>query len=70
MSELSGKIRVQDAALANMVSIAAILEYLERLEPGAKDAIEARAQEMARTLMQEIDNLNNSNGNGASGEDT
>ena len=53
-----------------MVSIAAILEYLERLDPGAKAAIEVRAREMARALMQEVDNLNRSNGNGNSGEDT
>jgi hypothetical protein len=70
MTELPGKIRVQDAALANMVSIAAILEYLEGREPGAKTAIEARAQEMARALMQEVDHLNRAGGNGDSGEDS
>jgi len=69
MSELPGRIRVQDAALANMVSIAAILEYLEQLEPGAKAAIEARAQEMARALREEVENLDRPDGNGESGED-
>lgn len=70
MTELPGKIRVQDAALANMVSIAAILEYLERKEPGAKASIEARAQEMARALVQEVDQLNRPGGNGDNGEDS
>lgn len=69
MPELPGNIRVQDATLANMVSIAAILDYLERLEPGAKAAIEARAQEMARTLQQEVDNTCPSEPDGNGEED-
>jgi len=52
MVELPGKIRVQDAALANMVSIAAILEYLEQTQPGARAVIERRAQEIARSIRQ------------------
>ncbi|MCG3198462.1 MAG: hypothetical protein HUU16_15905 [Candidatus Omnitrophica bacterium] len=55
MSELPGKIRVQDAVLANMVSIAAVLEYLDSREPGAKAAIEHRAREIAHTIKSSLD---------------
>jgi len=55
MTDMPGKIRVQDAALANMVSIAAILEYLETTNPGSKDLIEARARAIARTLKSNLD---------------
>ncbi len=58
MSGLPGEIRVQDAALANMVSIAAILEYLEQKDPGSKEAIETRAREIANTIKQQADALN------------
>ena len=44
--------------------------YFPMIDDGEIVCSLVRAQEMARTLMQEIDNLNNSNGNGASGEDT
>ena len=50
MDELPGKIRVQDAVLANMVTLSAILEYLENLHPGAKAAIDRRALEIARAM--------------------
>lgn len=56
MSELPGKIRVQDAVLANMVSIAAILEYLEQQEPGARAAIDSRAHELAQRIRSEMEN--------------
>ena len=59
MNELPGKIRVQDATLANMVSIAAILEYLDKMEPGSKSAIELRAQEIARSIKTQMDNEKN-----------
>lgn len=55
MSELPGQIRVQDAVLANMVSIAALLEYLDTREPGAKAAIEHRAREIAHTIKSSLD---------------
>lgn len=50
MDEIPGKIRVQDAVLANMVTLSAILEYLESLYPGARAAIDQRALEIARTM--------------------
>ena len=50
MDELPGKIRVQDATLANMVSIAAILEYLDSTDPGCKEKIEARALDIAHGI--------------------
>jgi hypothetical protein len=50
MTELPGKIRVQDATLANMVSIAAILEYLDNVDPGCKERIESRALDIARGI--------------------
>jgi len=50
MNELPGKIRVQDAALANMVSIAAVIEYLDSVDPGSRAKIEARAKEIARAI--------------------
>ena len=62
MSELPGQIRVQDAALANMVSIAAILEYLEQRDPGSKERIEGRAHEIAQTIKQQTDAQREDNG--------
>ena len=62
MSELPGQIRVQDAALANMVSIAAILEYLDRKDPGSKELIEDRAREIAHTIKQQAEAQNEENG--------
>jgi len=50
MCELPGKIRVQDAALANMVTIAAMLDYLDKTDPGSKAWIENRASEIARGI--------------------
>lgn len=50
MEELSGNVRVQDAVLANMVTLSAILEYLENLHPGARATINQRALEIARTM--------------------
>lgn len=55
MSELPGKIRVQDATLANMVSIAAILEYLDSTDPGCKEKIEARAMDIAHGIKAGLD---------------
>ena len=55
MNELPGKIRVQDATLANMVSIAAILEYLEMNDPGSKDLIQRRAHEIALAIREQSD---------------
>jgi hypothetical protein len=63
MAELPENIRVQDAVLANMVSIAAILEFLEQQYPGAKDAIEQRAQDIAQNIKREME------GGGASQEE-
>ena len=57
MSELPGKIRVQDATLANMVSIAAILEYLDNADPGCKERIEARALDIARGIRVGLDGM-------------
>ena len=62
MSELPGKIRVQDAALANMVSIAAIIEFLEQQQPGAKDLIENRAREIAQTIRDQAEAQAEENG--------
>lgn len=59
MHELPGKIRMQDAVLANMVSIAAVLEYLDSMAPGAKAQIDARAQEIARSIRQSLDSSEN-----------
>lgn len=59
MSELPGEIRVQDAVLANMVSIAAILEYLDQSDPGARAAIDQRAQEIASAMKQGEDENEN-----------
>jgi hypothetical protein len=67
MSEMPGKIRVQDAVLANMVSIAAILEFLEGLEPGAKAAIEQRAHEIANRMKAEMEGRAQAEG-GSKGE--
>ncbi len=50
MEEIPGKVRVQDAVLANMVTLSAILEYLESLHPGARATINQRALEIARTM--------------------
>jgi hypothetical protein len=55
MSELPGKVRLQDAILANMVSIAAILEYLEQQQPGARTVIDRRAHEIAQSLKSEVE---------------
>ncbi|MCA9429850.1 MAG: hypothetical protein KC940_04995 [Candidatus Omnitrophica bacterium] len=62
MSELPGKIRVQDAALANMVTIAAVLEYLDQRDPGAKDLIENRAREIAHTIREQAEAQSEGNG--------
>lgn len=50
MTDFQGNIRVQDAVLANMVTLSAILEYLDQLHPGAKAAIDRRAIEIAHKL--------------------
>lgn len=60
MSELPGKVRLQDAILANMVSIAAILEYLEQQQPGARTVIDRRAHEIAQSLKSEVELENRS----------
>lgn len=62
MTDLPGKIRVQDAALANMVSLAAILEYLEQRDPGSKEAIEARARQIALAIKQQSESSPEENG--------
>ncbi|GMV64975.1 MAG: hypothetical protein KJ050_06085 [Candidatus Omnitrophica bacterium] len=50
MTEFQGKVRLQDAVLANMVTLSAILEYLDQMHPGAKDIIDRRAVEIAHNL--------------------
>ena len=62
MSELPGKIRVQDATLANMVTIAAILEYLDQRDPGAKELIEGRAHQIAQSIRDQVDEGSPENG--------
>ncbi len=50
MEDLPGKVRVQDAVLANMVTLSAMLDYLESLHPGARAVIDQRALEIARAM--------------------
>lgn len=50
MEDMPGKVRVQDAVLANMVTLSAIVEYLESIHPGSKAFIDQRALEIARAM--------------------
>jgi hypothetical protein len=62
MEELPGKVRVQDAVLANMVTLSAMLEYLESIHPGAKAAIDQRALEIARAMKAATDKAKQEDG--------